>query len=281
MDAAKEAIIDKTADQPQVRFAMIQLSTGINTHYAEYGDPNGEPIVFLHGFTDSWFSFSPVLKHLPPKYHVFMLDQRGHGNSSKPDVGYEVSDFAADAVAFMKALELEQVTLIGHSMGSFIAQRVAVTAPEFMTRLILIGSATDPRTNDLMAFVDAVNTLEDPVPEEFAREFQVSTIYRKLTDDFMRQVISESMKLPAHVWHQALGHLMSASALSQLDQIRVPTLVIWGEQDTIWSRAEQEALAARILNAELITYPETGHALQWERPERFARDLEGFISRTV
>ena len=63
-----------------VKFTETELATGVRMRYAEYGDPAGEPILFLHGFTDSWFSFSPVLAHLDAaKYHVCMPDQRGHG----------------------------------------------------------------------------------------------------------------------------------------------------------------------------------------------------------
>ncbi len=275
--STKEITIDKVVRVPQVYFANVQLSTGIDMHYAEYGDADGEPILFLHGFTDSWFSFSPVLEYLPPKYHVFMLDQRGHGNSSKPETGYEIGDFAADAIAFMKALKLEPVTLIGHSMGSFVAQRVAVTAPELLSRLILVGSAADPRTDDMTGFLEAVMALEDPVPEAFARDFQISTIYRELPDDFMLKVVSESMKLPALVWRLALSHILSSSVISPLDRIQMPTLVIWGDRDTIFSKAEQEVLTASIPQAELHVYEETGHALHWEQPEQFARQLEAFI----
>jgi non-heme chloroperoxidase len=280
MDAPtiKESTIDKVA----VRFGMMQLATGIEMHYAEYGDPDGEPIVFLHGTSDSWFSFSPVLKYLSPKYHVYMLDQRGHGNSSKPEAGYKIADFAADAIAFIRALRLEQVTLIGHSMGSFIAQRVAVTAaPELAARLVLVDSATDPRTDDLMGFLEVVKALQDPVPEAFSRDFQMSTIYNALPDAFMSRVISESMKLPAYVWRAVFSDFLSSSTVSPFERIQVPTLVVWGDRDMIWSRAEQEALATGIPQAELHIYPETGHALHWERPEEFARQLEDFITRTV
>ncbi len=276
--STKEVMLDQIVQVPQVHFATIQLSTGIDMHYAEYGDPARKPIVFLHGFTDSWFSFSPVLKYLPPNYHVLMLDHRGHGNSSKPETGYEIGDFAADTIAFMSALELQNVTLIGHSLGSFIAQRVAVTTPELIARLILIGSSNDPRTDDLMPFLDAVNALEDPVPEEFARGFQVSTIYGNLSDEFMRQVVSESMKLPARVWHQTLNELLSEKGITPFAQIQMPTLILWGEQDTTWLRAAQEILAAGIPQAELVIYEETGHALHWEQPERFARELEDFMA---
>lgn len=280
----------KTADRnmtnnvlnvPGVRFADAQLSTGVRIHYAEWGNPAGETIVFLHGVTDSWFSFSPVLDHLSPRYHVYMLDQRGHGNSDKPETGYAVADFAADVIAFMEALSLPQVTLIGHSMGSFVAQRIAVKAPERVKRLVLIDSATDPFTEDLNGFLVAVNELTDPVPDAFVEEFQVSTIYGALKDGFLEDVISESKKLPALVWKSALNELVIGDAVSPVEQIAAPTLILWGDHDAIWPRTEQEALAQRIPNGELRVYPETGHALHWERPEHFAHDLDSFISLTT
>src|SRR5262245_29905615 len=62
-----------------VRFADVQLATGVRLHYAEQGDPQGHPIILLHGYTDSWFSYSRVLPLLPTRYRAYALDQRGHG----------------------------------------------------------------------------------------------------------------------------------------------------------------------------------------------------------
>ncbi len=259
------------------RFDTMQLSTGIHMHYAEYGDAHGDAIVFLHGFTDSWFSYSEVIKHLDPRQRMFLLDQRGHGSSSTAEQ-YRVSDFADDVVAFIRAKGLQKITLVGHSMGSLIAQRVAALIPDLIARLVLIGSAANPHTEDLDGFLEAVNALQDPVPEAFARDFQVSTIYRPLPAGFLDQAVAESMKLSARTWQLALADMLVTT--SALDQIQMPTLIMWGDQDTVFSYAEQEKLARGIPDAELLVYKETGHALQWEQPEQFARDLEAFIART-
>src|SRR3712207_386086 len=124
-----------------VEFARTSpLSTGVRLHYAERGDPTGEAIIFLHGYSDSWFSFSGVLPLLSPEYHAFALTERGHGDSDKPECCYTVDDFAADVDAFMDALGIQEATLVGGSGGGFIAQRVALDYPHRVSRLVLIGS---------------------------------------------------------------------------------------------------------------------------------------------
>jgi non-heme chloroperoxidase len=102
-----------------VQFATAQLATGPRLHYAERGDREGEAIIFLHGYSDSWFSFSRVLPLLSPEYHAFALTQRGHGDSDKPDCCYTLDDFAADVDAFMEEVGVEDTTLVGMSGGSF------------------------------------------------------------------------------------------------------------------------------------------------------------------
>ena len=74
------------------RFATARLGTGPRLHYAEQGDRTGEAIVFLHAYADSWFSYSRVLPLLSPAHHAFAPDQRGHGDSDKPECCYTVED---------------------------------------------------------------------------------------------------------------------------------------------------------------------------------------------
>jgi pimeloyl-ACP methyl ester carboxylesterase len=122
---------------------------------------------------------------IPLTYHTYALSLRGHGDSERPSSGYTIPDFAADVVAFMDLMGLAQVTLVGHSMGSLVAQQVALDAPERVMRLVLVGSATNMRSENVVQFQQAVNTLDDPVPPEFAREFQVSTIHHPVPGDFL------------------------------------------------------------------------------------------------
>ena len=69
----------------------IALSTGVTLPYVEQGDPDGVPVILLHGVTDSWRSFEPVLPHLPPSIHAFALTQRGHGDADRPSVQRNIS----------------------------------------------------------------------------------------------------------------------------------------------------------------------------------------------
>jgi pimeloyl-ACP methyl ester carboxylesterase len=182
-----------------VQFATAQLATGVTLHYGERGDPTGEAIIFLHGYSDSWYSFSRVLPLLSPSYHAFALTQRGQGDSDKPECCYTPEDLAADVDAFMDAVGIEEATLVGASMGALFAQRVVLSYPRRVSRLVLIGAQT-PANEAVLGLVEEVRALEDPVPPEFVTEFQESTIYQPVPQEFLDTVVSESLKLPARVW---------------------------------------------------------------------------------
>ena len=268
---------------PQPRFATADLATGVRLHYAEQGDPNGEAIIFLHGYSDSWFSFSGVLPLLSPEYHAFAFDQRGHGDSDKPECCYTLDDYAADVDAFMDAVGIDEATLVGHSGGTIIAPRVALNYPHRVSRLVLVGAATIAATvgtnnEAMLGLAEEVRALEDPVPTEFAREFQESTIHRPIPEEFLSTAVSESLKLPAHVWHDYMERIILAGGHAvQLREINAPTLLLWGKQDAFFPREEQEQLTSTIPDTRLEVYPETGHAVHWERPEQVVRDLEAFM----
>jgi non-heme chloroperoxidase len=265
-----------------VQFATIRLSTGPRLHYAERGDRTGQAIVFLHAYVDSWFWFSRVLPLLSPEYHAFAPDQRGHGDSDRPECCYTVDDFAADVDAFMDAVGVEEATLVGQSSGGLIAQRVALDYPHRVSRLILIGAPITLLHNEaLIELGEEMLALEDPIPPEFVREFVESTIYHPVPEEFLAGAVSECLKVPAHVWRDYWkGVLLTVDDTARLGEIGAPTLILWGEQDALLPREEQERRAAAIPEATLRVYPDTGHAVAGERPEWVARDLEEFIKAT-
>jgi non-heme chloroperoxidase len=165
-----------------------------------------------------------------------------------------------------------------------IAPRVALSYPQRVSRLVLIGAAIMGANNEVMLGLgEEVRTLEDPVPPEFGREFQESTMHHPVPEEFLSTAVSESLKLPARVWRDYLeGAVLSIDHdyVLALGEIDVPTLMLWGEQDPLFPREEQERLAAAIPGATLKVYPETGHAVHWDRPEWVVRDLEEFMKDT-
>jgi pimeloyl-ACP methyl ester carboxylesterase len=237
-------------------------------------------VLFLHGYTDSWRSWEPVLPYLPDTIHAFAPTQRGHGDADRPVAGYGPHDFAADAAAFMAILGIGPAVIVGTSMGSIVAQRFAIDYPERTRGLVLVGAATTWRTPAALALWEVVSTLEDPIDPAFVREFQESTIAQPVSPAFIDTVVAESLKVPARVWRAALreGHLEAAIA-GELGTIVAPTLIVSGDRDTIHPRNEQEALATAIPGARLVAYCDAGHTVHWEEPERFAADLVAFIDR--
>jgi non-heme chloroperoxidase len=265
----------------ETEFGEVQLPSGLRIHYAANGPDDGYPIIMLHGYSDSWFSFSRVLPALGKRYRVYALDLRGHGDSDRPATGYHMRDLATDVVAFMDAKRIHRAAIVGHSMGSFVAQQVASAAPQRVSHMVLIGSALKPTAfGDFGELIKAVKTLPEPVPAEFARDFQLSTIHDNVPEAFVNKAVLESLKLPARVWREVMKGMVEMEPLVALGRARIPTLVMRGDRDMYATAALQPPLVAMIKTARLTTYRNTGHALHWERPHEFARDLSAFLDET-
>ena len=260
-------------------FSVVRLPDGAQLHYAVQGDSTGDPIIFLHGYSDSWFSFSGVLPLLPGSYRAYALDLRGHGNTERSRSGYGMADMATDVIAFMDARQIARATIVGHSMGSIVAQQVALLAPRRVASLVLLGAGTTVRNvNGIGDLRQAVFALEDTVPVQFVRKFQESTIHRPLPDAFLQRVIAESRKLAPHVWREVMTGMLSTGPATALGKAGIPALVIWGDRDTTFLEAEQDALVSMLGSATFKRYAGTGHAVHWEEPARFAADLQSFLS---
>lgn len=259
------------------RFSSVQLATGPRIHYASQGDDDGEPVVLLHGWPDSWFSYSRVLPLLPRRLRLLVPDQRGFGDSDRPAGSYGIEEFAADAIAFLDALSIERATFVGHSFGTFVTRCAAINYPTRVARIVLIGTGVaggNPVTREVQT---SLSNLEDPVPLEFARDFQSSTAFVPLPEAFFDRILAESLKLPARLWRQVLDGIVAYDDAEQVPKIAVPTLLLWGERDAIFPREDQDHLVAAIPGARLEVYRETGHCPNWERPELVAGDIQAFM----
>jgi non-heme chloroperoxidase len=257
----------------------VELLNQVKLPYVEQGAPSGVPLLLVHGYADSWHSFELLLPHLPQSIHTFALTQRGHGDASRPAAGYRPRDFAADLVALMDGLDLEAAVIAGGSSGGLSARRFAIDHPERALGLVLMGSpATLHGKSAVQQLWDStVSKLTDPVDPRFVREFVEGTVHRPVPGAFLETMVQESLKVPARVWIATLEGLLEDDSFRELDQIVAPTLILWGDQDAILPRRDQEALQAAIAGSRLVVVPGAGHALYWEEPERIASDLVAFI----
>lgn len=259
---------------------LVTLRTGVTLNYVEHGKPSGVPVILLHGVTDSWRSFEPLLDRLPDTIRALAVSQRGHGASSKPADGYRYEDMAADLAAFMDALALPAAVIVGHSMGAMVAQRFAADHPQRVAGLVLMGAPrTLHRHPAVQELWDAtLSRLTDPVDADFVREFQLSTLARPVPDEFLETVVHQSLLVPARIWRATFsGFLATPDFSAELRRLQAPTLIAWGELDAYTGRADQEALHATIPGSRLLVYPGGGHAFHWEAPDLFAADLVTFV----
>jgi non-heme chloroperoxidase len=257
----------------------IEVRDGVMLPYVEQGDPSGVPVVLLHGYSDSWRSYELVLAELPATVRAFAVTQRGHGDADRPAGGYAPEDYAGDVLAFLDAVGLEAAVIVGHSGGSYTAQRFAADHPERTLGLVLIGAFRSMADNPLVQELwEAVSQFTDPVDPAFVREFQESCVAGPLPDGFLDAIVAESRKLPARVWIAYLRALLDAAVPTAGGALGVPGLILWGDRDAFCPRADQEGLRAAMPGSRLVTYAGVGHCPHWERPDASAAEIVAFAT---
>jgi len=260
--------------------SALLINREVSLDYVTQGRSTGLPVVFLHGYTDSRRSFDRALAHFPDSVYAIAVSQCGHGDSDRPVDGYAPGDFAADIAALLDRLRIDRAVIVGHSMGAIVSQRLALDYPKRVRGLVLVGSFYSIKHHlGVQEFWEStVSKLEDPIDPEIARQFQMSTVSNAVPESFMDTVIRESLKVPARVWKSALRSLLDSDHTHELGNIRVPTLLMWGDQDAYANRNDQDWLLSAIPGSRLSVYAGVGHSPQWEDPSRFATEVSDFVT---
>ena len=261
------------------RTGMMKLGHGLVLSYAEQGAAERPALLLLHGYSDSWRSYQPLMAPLSNRFRVIAVSLRGHGDSSTPSRGYDLPTISADVVAFIKMLGIGKATIVGHSMGSLVSQWIALHHRQFVDKLIFIGAFATLKGNASVEALwrDEVQHLLDPVAPEFVRAFQQSTLAVPVPSAFFESVVAESLKVASRVWRGALLGLLEHDHCNRLHEIFAPSLIIWGDQDRIAGRADQDLLAKSMPNARLAIHSGIGHAPHWEDPDRVLAHMIPFF----
>ena len=271
--ALAEARLRKAWASSELLPREVTVANGVRLQYVEQGPADGPVVLMLHGYGDSWFSYSEVLPLMPRTLRVIVPDQRGHGNSDRPAKGYAIDDFASDALQVLDRVGAREAVVVGHSMGSLVALRMAEGAPERVQRLVLLGTTAVIRNEAVAAMQREVNALTDPVDSKWVRDFQMSMFHRPAPEAFVNRLIEESEKLTAHVWKSVLAGIWNHTLVSK--SIRVPTMVIGGDKDSVFSIADQRAVADAIPGATFTLLKDVGHGVHWEDPQALAAAFSG------
>ncbi len=265
----------------------ISLPNGQQLAYVEWGDPKGEPVVLLHGFTDTSRSWTQVLPALA-EFRVIVVDQRGHGAAGKPECCYALADFAYDVKLLMDALKLERASLAGHSLGSMIALEFAATYPARIDKLVLVGATgLAPITYGDWLSTGALSVADKPDYETgFLAEWigaaspapsDGPTAPTPIDQTFLSYVVSELRETPASVWRGVARELLDRPVARLAPYISAPTFIMAGGKDDLFPAEHQAALRAALPHAEYREFEGLGHNLIWETPDIVGPALADFL----
>jgi pimeloyl-ACP methyl ester carboxylesterase len=278
------------AAAPDAVRKTVRLANGMTLGYIELGNPKNPPLVSLHGYTNSALAYLPLGRLLARDFHVFLLDMRGHGISGKPECCYSRIDFAYDIKLFLDHFGLDRADIVGHSLGSFVAQTFAAYWPERTRRLVLIASSAGRLTpiepgklrppSALGAAADAaIRNLKDPIDPDSPFMIEWWNV-PGLDQDSQRMMRRESARIPARIWRAIHDQgLSSVDLVATIHWIKAPTLLVCGGKDGLFGPAEREALMSYLPQARLALFPELGHSLPEENPPLVAASILDFLSR--
>lgn len=290
MLAALGAASTVLAAGPDVSF--VAAPDGVPLCVAEAGNPQGPPLVFIHGYSQTYAVFTRQFdSDLARDYRLLALDMRGHGCSGKPwsEAAYAgARPWADDIAAILKAKAVTRPLLVGWSAGGYwIADYVREYGTRELAGIVLAGShgglmsaAINPAIPATSTAIRAANQGYPPdVAQALTRgdQFVKMMSASPLPDDVGRIMYAGTLMLPAYARRAMATRSMENSDL--VPRLRLPVLFILGDQDRSATPDQMRALAAQLPDARLSLFPETGHATFAEQPARFNREIAEFAAR--
>jgi pimeloyl-ACP methyl ester carboxylesterase len=263
-----------------------QLPDGVTLAYIDTGNPTGPPVVLIHGYTDNARDWVPVLPYLSKRFRLILVDIRGHGKSSKPECCYTRLDFAYDIKLLLDALSIRQADVIGHSLGSIIAQTFAEYWPEHTDRVVLVSStggrppgSTAPPQFD---FAAEIRKLKDPIDPDSPFMIAWWDSPTPVNPDFIRRQRQDAAAIPLKVWLAVLDEALPNATIyadlqSTLPRLKAPTLLIWGSKDPIMEEPMRKTLRDALPGAQVKIFEGLGHNPFWEDPAAVARVINAFL----
>jgi pimeloyl-ACP methyl ester carboxylesterase len=266
----------------------IALPSGESLAYIDRGERSGPAVVLIHGYTDSARDWVPMLPYLSKRDRLILVDIRGHGQSSKPECCYTRIDFAYDIKLLLDALGVQRADIVGHSLGSIIAQTFAEYWPERTAHVVLIsstgGSPPDrPKKPLQFDFAAEIRKLKEPIEADSPFMIAWWDSPTPVDPDFIRRQRRDAAGIPLRVWLAVLDQALPANNIytdlqSTLPRLKAPTLLIWGSQDPIMEEDMRQSLRKALPSAKVKIFDGLGHNPFWEDPQGVAETVNAFLN---
>lgn len=266
----------------------VALPNGVSLAYVDMGERSAPAVVLIHGYTDSARDWVPMLPYLSKRYRLILVDIRGHGQSSKPECCYTRLDFAYDIKLLLDALGVARADVVGHSLGSIIAQTFAEYWPERTAHVVLISSTggSPPgatKQAPRFDFAAEIRKLKEPIEADSPFMIAWWDSPTPVDPDFIRRQRKDAAGIPLRVWLAVLDQGLNANDLyanlqSTLPRLKAPTLLIWGSKDPIMEEDMRQSLRNGLPHAEVKIFDGLGHNPFWEDPRGVADVINAFLS---
>ena len=264
---------------------MEALINGIRLHYIDVGaNSQKPPIVLIHGFPFSLEMWNPQIDFLKGNYRVIAYDIRGHGNSDDGDGQYTIEFFVDDLIALLDYLKIPKVTICGLSMGGYIALRAIERNPDRVSSLILCDTGPQADSNEVKIRRAAnIKSVKTNGVKAFAEGFVKAIFTPESLKSRPDKVEAVSQLIESNSEMGICGTLLALAARTDttdsLDLIKVPTLILVGEEDKITPPKLSELMDSNISNSEIHVISNAAHLSNIESTLEFNRHLSEFLSR--
>ena len=249
----------------------------MNIKWAQYGD--GEPLLLIQGLGYARWSWDPVVPGLAERYRVLSFDNRGIGESDKPDGPYTARQMAGDALQVLDEAGIDRAHVLGASLGGMIAQELAVAAPKRVHKLVLCcttpgGAETVPMPDvTVQLFADAAELAPEVALRRFVENALGANPPAGLVDELYRRRVENPPDQAGWLAQAAAG--MTFAGVDS--EIAATTLILTGTADNVVDQRNADVLARRIPDARVERFPGAGHLFFWEQPADFVKVVREFL----
>ncbi len=235
----------------------------VNINYVQYGNESGKEVVLLHGWGQNIEMMNPVGKGLESDYHITILDLPGFGKSSEPPFGWSIYDYYEMLCEFLDKLKIKNPILIGHSFGGRVA--ILYAAKKKVHKLVLLSSPFKKSTKTNSFKVKVLKTLKK------------MTFLNDLADFMKTKIGSTDYRNATPTMRRVLVNTVNEDLTEYLKQVKVPTIIIWGSNDTAVSIEDARYAEEIMEDAGLIVYEGCTHYAYLERLDQTINILKEFL----